>query len=71
VAQQAGTADFVIRNVQIIDGTGAPSRLGSVAVTDDRITGVGDLAQDINANLSSAGSGVTVGDAPDQSTFQN
>jgi len=33
--------------------------------------GVGDLAQDINANLSSAGSGVTVGDAPDQSTFQN
>jgi imidazolonepropionase-like amidohydrolase len=33
-------ADFVIRNVQIFDGTGAPSQPGAVAITGDRITSV-------------------------------
>ena len=36
-------ADLIIRNAQLIDGTGAPSTHGDVAVTDDRIVGLGDL----------------------------
>ncbi len=35
------TADFVFRNAQLIDGTGAPARLADVAVTGDRITAIG------------------------------
>jgi N-acyl-D-amino-acid deacylase len=36
-------ADFVIRNVRIVDGTGAPATDGDVAVEDGRIIAVGDL----------------------------
>lgn len=37
-------ADFIIRDADIIDGTGAPRRRGDVAVSDDRIIATGDLS---------------------------
>ncbi|MFY0611114.1 MAG: D-aminoacylase [Hyphomicrobiaceae bacterium] len=42
-------ANIVIRNVQLIDGTGAPSRPADVAFTDDRISAIGETL-----NLSAA-----------------
>ncbi|MEM7093554.1 MAG: amidohydrolase family protein [Actinomycetota bacterium] len=36
------SADIVIRNGQIIDGTGAPARVGEIAITDGLITEVAD-----------------------------
>ncbi len=36
-------ADLIIRNARLIDGTGAPSTHGDIAVGDDRIVGLGDL----------------------------
>ncbi len=36
-------ADLVIRNARLIDGTGAPSRHGGVALRDGRIAAVGDV----------------------------
>ncbi|HJP23023.1 MAG: D-aminoacylase [Alphaproteobacteria bacterium] len=38
------TCDILFRDATIVDGTGAPGRRGDVAVTGDRISGVGDLA---------------------------
>ena len=35
--------DLIVRDAIILDGTGAPRRCGDVAVTGDRIVGVGDL----------------------------
>ena len=35
--------DLIIRDATIFDGTGAPRRKADIAVTNDRITGVGDL----------------------------
>jgi N-acyl-D-amino-acid deacylase len=35
--------DLVIRNARLIDGSGGPSRLGDLAVADDRIVALGDL----------------------------
>ena len=35
--------DLIIRDATIFDGTGAPRLQGDVAVTADRIAGVGDL----------------------------
>ncbi len=40
-------ADLIIRNGTIVDGTGAARRTGDVAITGERITGVGDLGDDI------------------------
>ncbi|MEO3388851.1 D-aminoacylase [Mesorhizobium sp. CAU 1741] len=37
--------DIIFRNADIIDGTGGPRRRGDVAITDDRITAVGDLSE--------------------------
>lgn len=37
-------ADILFRNAAVIDGTGAPRRPADVAVRDDRIAAVGDLA---------------------------
>jgi N-acyl-D-amino-acid deacylase len=37
-------ADIVIRGARVIDGTGAESRIADIAVSDDRIVAVGDLA---------------------------
>ena len=45
VAAQGVSADVLIRNGRIIDGTGAPARSADVAVTGDRITFVGDAAR--------------------------
>jgi N-acyl-D-amino-acid deacylase len=36
-------ADLVFRNARIVDGTGTPAREGAVAVTEGRITAVGDV----------------------------
>ena len=33
----------VIRNARVVDGTGAPAFLGSVAIAGDRIAAVGDV----------------------------
>ena len=35
--------DMIIRNARLVDGTGAPSRAGDLAVDDDRIAALGDL----------------------------
>ena len=35
--------DLILRDATIFDGTGAPRHRGDVAVTGDRIVGVGDL----------------------------
>ena len=37
-------ADLILRNARIIDGTGGPSRPGDIALKDDRIAALGDLA---------------------------
>lgn len=36
-------ANIIIRNARLIDGTGAPSTHGDIAVADDRIVGMGGL----------------------------
>lgn len=47
-------ADLVIRNGRIVDGTGAPSYIGDIAVVDGKISAVGPKldvtgAQEIDA----------------------
>ncbi|MBT07433.1 MAG: D-aminoacylase [Rhodospirillaceae bacterium] len=42
---QPKIADFVIRSAFIVDGSGGPGFIGDVAVTDDRIVGIGDLSE--------------------------
>ncbi|MEB3213693.1 MAG: amidohydrolase family protein, partial [Leptolyngbyaceae bacterium] len=39
-------ADLIIRNGEVIDGTGRPRYRADVAVTGDRITAIGDLGHD-------------------------
>ena len=39
------TADFVVRSAFIVDGSGEPGFIGDVAVSDDRIVGIGDLTE--------------------------
>jgi len=41
--RDGGKADLIIRNARIIDGTGAASRRGDLAVADDRILALGEL----------------------------
>ena len=36
-------ADLILRNARLIDGTGAPSQFGDVAIRDDRLLAVGEL----------------------------
>jgi N-acyl-D-amino-acid deacylase len=45
LATAADHADLVIRNTRLIDGSGAPSVTGDIAVGDDRILGIGDLGE--------------------------
>src|SRR5690242_9704083 len=37
--------DLIIRDALLIDGSGQPGRRGDLAVTDDHIVAMGDLAQ--------------------------
>ncbi len=41
---ESSKVDLLIRNAQIIDGTGAPPRHGDIAVTDDQIVAIGALS---------------------------
>jgi N-acyl-D-amino-acid deacylase len=41
----SSTPDLIIRGATLIDGTGKPASRGDLAVTDDRIVGLGDLSQ--------------------------
>jgi N-acyl-D-aspartate/D-glutamate deacylase len=40
-----GSADILIRNGRVLDGTGTPARTVDIAITRDRITFVGDAAR--------------------------
>ena len=42
---QTDRADLVIRGARLIDGTGGRSVQGDIAVTDDRIVGLGELSR--------------------------
>lgn len=43
----AATADLVIRNATVIDGSGEPSTTGDVAVIGDRLVAVGSVPDDV------------------------
>ncbi len=43
MADTSAKPDLIIRNARLIDGSGAPSRTGDLAVTDDRIVALGTL----------------------------
>ncbi len=45
MGQGNGAADTVFRNARLVDGLGGPSRLGDLAVEDDRITAIGEAAR--------------------------
>jgi N-acyl-D-aspartate/D-glutamate deacylase len=47
--------DLVIENARIVDGTGAPSRAGSLAVARGRIAAVGDRLGDARERIDAAG----------------
>ena len=55
MTKTGGRADLVIRNARLIDGTGAPSRTGGLAVTDDRISALGDVSSLSGALVIDAG----------------
>ena len=46
--------DLIIRNAQIVDGTGSPAQSGDVAIDDGKITelgsGLGRGSEEINAD---------------------
>ncbi len=52
---QAETYDLIIRNARIVDGSGAASVTGDLAVTDDRISALGDLSKERGAQEIDAG----------------
>jgi N-acyl-D-amino-acid deacylase len=45
MSESTTAPDYVIRNARIIDGGGGPSHTGDVAIADDRVVAVGDLAR--------------------------
>jgi N-acyl-D-amino-acid deacylase len=45
MSSHTGQADFIIRNANIIDGTGAAAIIGDIAITDERISAIGNLAE--------------------------
>lgn len=53
--------DLIIRNGTIHDGTGAPGRVGDVAVKDGRIVAVGTVEGDADQEIAAAGQIVTPG----------
>ena len=44
--------DLILRNARLIDGTGAPSQYGDVAILNDRLLVVGEL-EDLQAGRDS------------------
>jgi len=54
-------ADLVIRNAQIVDGSGGPSTHGDVAVSGDRITEVGEVADTGDREIDAEGRLLTPG----------
>jgi N-acyl-D-amino-acid deacylase len=50
MSNHTGQADFIIRNANIIDGTGAAAIIGDIAITDERISAIGNLA-DLSAGI--------------------
>jgi len=48
-------ADLIIRNASVLDGTGAAATDADVAITGDRITAVGDVAQSAAAEIDADG----------------
>lgn len=58
----ADRVDLIIRNARLIDGTGAPSTRGDIAVADDRIAGLGDLGEATGSiEINAAGEAVAPG----------
>ncbi|MCH2625991.1 MAG: amidohydrolase family protein, partial [Acidimicrobiales bacterium] len=53
--------DLVIRNGQVIDGTGLPARQANVAVDKGVITEVGDVSESGREEIDAAGKLVTPG----------
>ena len=51
----ANSVDLIIRNARLIDGTGAPSAHGDIAINDDRIAELGDLRETTGATEIDAG----------------
>ena len=47
--------DLLIRNTQIVDGTGAPARRGDVGVRDGRIVAVGDVDEQATKTVDGEG----------------
>ncbi|MFM7118644.1 MAG: hypothetical protein ACKOZX_00040, partial [Gammaproteobacteria bacterium] len=53
--------DLLIKNARIVDGTGGPSVMGSVAVTDGRISAIGDVDGPARETLDAGGCVVSPG----------
>jgi len=53
--------DLIIRNAAIVDGTGAPSRRGAVAVSGDRIAAVGAISGSAREEIDARGHAVAPG----------
>ena len=51
--------DWIVRNGEIIDGTGAPARKADIGIENDRITAIGDLSKADSKEVADA-SGLTV-----------
>ena len=47
--------DLLIRNAQVLDGTGAPAYLADVAVKDGKIAAVGKLSGEAAETVDAAG----------------
>ena len=53
--------DLLIRDAQIVDGTGAPARHGDVGVRDGRIVAVGDVDEQASTIVDADGQTVAPG----------
>ena len=48
-------ADLIIRNARIVDGTGAPTFAGDVAIKDGRISAIGAVSGEAARTIDAAG----------------
>ncbi|MBI4219249.1 MAG: D-aminoacylase [Chloroflexi bacterium] len=53
--------DILIKDGQVIDGTGAPAYGADVAITGDRISAIGDIDADARATINASGKTVSPG----------